>query len=48
VRAARAFDQALAGDDFDLGRYFGPPGSPGYDSERAYFAALKVLSDAGR
>src|ERR1700759_421028 len=56
VRAARAFDQALASDDFDPDRYFGPAAgagdapadSPGYDSERAYFAALKALSDAGQ
>src|SRR3984957_16875846 len=52
VRAARAFDRACQDRDFDPDKYFGESTTAGdardYDSERAYFAALKALADAGK
>ena len=52
VRAARAVDRAREDGDFDPDMYFrkgaAPGDSPEYDSEPAYFAALKALADAGK
>jgi patatin-related protein len=51
VRAARAFDRAVPGADFDPAHWFtGEPvvqGAPNYDSEAAYFGALAALAGDG-
>jgi len=51
VRAARAFDNAIPGADFDPAHWFtGEPvvqGAPNYDSEAAYFGALAALAGDG-
>jgi patatin-related protein len=51
VRAARAFDNAIPGADFDPAHWLnGEPvvqGAPNYDSEAAYFGALAALAGDG-